>query len=1476
LSGLSSNFPNYPESTNGPFHVSLSIPGPISEISKSIGVTSSASLILPNIDYLIKFINGNLGIADEVKKSMKLKNINLCKTEDSFKQFAKLAKLDIKNPSKYKTKNGYSIPKSLISDDPSEDMMGLKAMEKTILKSISDTQKPFLEVIKLITENLVKIEDVIARSKPLLAPGISSKGRLQVKSEKPKTNAGSGSGPKAIGFDSGSEVKNALGQLQSLGNKGKKVKIKKDGSFESTPNPVDPTSNDAKYPDTGNSGEYKVISTVYSTGEFEPDVNYKYTYIDIKDDSFGKDDLLEKSDLDLGDGDPYQKLKPKKIIFGLFNSEGNLINPMNKLKAIDGNGDEIETPFYIADWITRSPKWFFPNNINNKHGKSSWNRFGSPFYFWERYGGADIQRSQSKPSIGDNQPDYSKKQYDSGSRDGDEIVDFTGTSDMDDFISYFTDLVSKKINSSTDIEESDKPIYINQVLSKLYEKDEDGTKQVGPYTLEKKQIDNHLDNVYKYGMISSCDFTNDTSQSVQIPGGMKYPFKPGYISVGGKTVWIDPESDYDLKVIKVDSVIDITYDETQGAPEISTEILSFIKNSIVIRVVDGNTPLPFSISISRNTDSPTISENITEYQLDNWNYNDEDGLLGSKKPTINNLNQYDITIWRTSDNPYFSTRSLANFPSGSVNFQDMKRRSDNSWSYMEYTLTTSSDAILSIGTDAYDVSGSPVDNGEIVTQVKVISLAGISAVGSWYFKKSGDALPAWHNLPPDSWKSSGFGITWQFEKNDQSSNGSLPNTTTKTITYFDIEKVTILTVDYWKFKEPKVSVETRTYIQVADGEKTLGDGSIVFVKDYIVTKWIVYREVITNNTQINNKKIVPDFNRSNNISLKYETFGNYSTFDANFDISIIPEFQIRVKDNTKYGKMIDPSKITNDHLTHDDLYSSSKYGGSPQQIGVIKRYMKTELDFETYYIVEGVLIEDNGSGVSSNQTGGGGKEWYRMPNALGSTKVFLSVLADIISKLIPTIKKLLELFKNPAKFITDIISEKLGSSFTIFSPGAMSIMKQLPSIDIKKRSSFVKNSALSNYISVNTDGSYKFLLDGVGLMNFLLPIGGDMLTFGMQLEMLKPSLKLIHSIDFSQIPPNSLESFLNGGDTNKFGKLGNIDLRPDQNVVKNEVVSKSNGTTDTEEISIQYSTGKFIEGVDYRYIYLTEYVSNLIKEADDLEKTNDPANMEIAKSKLELALKSDPSNDLIKSKLEDLINKTKSYIQPILKFLIEIVSLPMKIIAGIIKWIKDLFESMSSLPSMPSKMKELLSFKWIMDFVSPNAILGLAGIKFDVGKLFGWIKNIKSFSPDHEFDLSEIIDIKLIASMSKVKKAQFIDMLKKPLRILYPTLCLIESIVNGIIDFIWSTLGIEAIIKAPHLNLCKQLNEDMSTQDIMDLLNGAFRDSGINGTDGNSASSNFIYEIVVSDGRLLRDLNQEELRNFIEENKNISFDFLFE
>ena len=86
-------FPLYPDSLSGPYNVSLALPGPISQISKSIGLTSSAIMLFPNAEFIQKLIDGDLGIADAILKGMMSENFaspNLATDEMAFRKFAEL------------------------------------------------------------------------------------------------------------------------------------------------------------------------------------------------------------------------------------------------------------------------------------------------------------------------------------------------------------------------------------------------------------------------------------------------------------------------------------------------------------------------------------------------------------------------------------------------------------------------------------------------------------------------------------------------------------------------------------------------------------------------------------------------------------------------------------------------------------------------------------------------------------------------------------------------------------------------------------------------------------------------------------------------------------------------------------------------------------------------------------------------------------------------------------------------------------------------------------------------------------------------------------------------------------------------------------------------------------------------------------------------------------------------------------------
>jgi hypothetical protein len=122
---------------------------------------------------------------------------------------------------------------------------------------------------------------------------------------------------------------------------------------------------------------------------------------------------------------------------------------------------------------------------------------------------------------------------------------------------------------------------------------------------------------------------------------------------------------------------------------------------------------------------------------------------------------------------------------------------------------------------------------------------------------------------------------------------------------------------------------------------------------------------------------------------------------------------------------------------------------------------------------------------------------------------------------------------------------------------------------------------------------------------------------------------------------------------------------------------------------------------------------------------------------------------------------------------------------------------------------------------------------------------------------------------------------KLPFMIFDPVLCFIEKLINAFIDFIWSTLGIEAIIPPPHIKLCKS----KTPKEVNKLQNGEAPKfpSDLDATEVDStmpyqdkkASDAFVYEVQLPDGKIVTLKNDEELQKYLDENKDLGFDLQF-
>jgi len=1406
-------FPLYRDSSlTGPSHVSLSVPGKPSDISKMVGGNSPALLLIPNIDFLSEFIKGNLGIADKAMKNEFAKMMNskfASESEKVFKITAQNCKLNLTDIEKYRTEGGslklptgdpkkllpddvkkltdkvndinkkieaenklgkggsgqsnrnsnlnlqndkdlkksletkaedikksisdmkigmptqlddfksaqFKLPLSDISINPEFNGLGFKALEKSVLLSIFETQKPFMEIAKMVLDLMVDSEDIVARIMPIL-----SGNPLTHKSEKPTVNGGTGDRPKAVGFQNGKEIKKNLNLLSNLQKKGGELVINPDGSYEFKNKKPKGEIDGSNSLDTGGdqNSKYELVSVVYSTGVFDPNIEYEYIYINLPADSEPSNDQKDNVDglnTDQEDEDPFDKWKPKRLIFGLFNSKGVPLNPDNYLTNTTFIGNvktESKTNFKIAEWIKNSPKWKFKEN------EYVWPTFGTPNFVFTNGVPFMDKVSKTEPSAPDLLPKYRLKKYEEGDKNiingrdaipGDPVIDGFDAVDKSSYSNYFNEYTTVSLKKAKELDDKQRAETAIQILSQL-------------------EIKTHLENVYLYGQNRSSVYSNpgfpETMKLSFMPHKIYIPESksdPNLASMDGM-IWIDPEADYDMKVIRVDPVVKKTIAslDPNSEPELDYQIKSFVKNKVTFSLSDNSN---FSIKILKNG---KIYEDVKEtntYTLDNWNYENND---------INNLNYYN------------------------------------------YEISFGSNILLS-GT----ISNSTLNNDI---------------------------------------------------------NGDITG--------------------------PNLGSEKKLIINK-------------LLKSYTISQ------------------------------------------------NQIPTYQIKVIDNKGGYKILNPNDIKNSELSKDELYSKGRYGAgnlsNPQQIEIIKRFQLTDLDTESYYIIEGIKVSENNQ--TGDVDGGDGGKWYRLPHAIGAITVFLKFLIKIGAKLIPTIMKIINLLKNPVNFISDIIIEKLGESFTILSEPSMKQFKELIELaknkeeEIKKQGykyiekvkQKIKSTNLINNINIREFGNYDVPkigntrlknslkgfdqnnvmssikkygdlasnYDGIGLIPFT--IFGKDLSFGLETKMFnlaenKAPIRLI----FRKPKKSSKKNSDSGNKDNNIGGNPSVSgggTYPPLKLKEGDLEKRY------EIVSIWYSTGEFLKDVEYNYIYVNQESKDLLDEINDLMDNDEDA---LAKALLNQALNDNPDDQGLKDKLEELDLPE----HPLLKLILGLVTTPIKIIADVISWIMDFFKSLTNPTTLPAKIVEFLSFKWIMKFFSPKGVLELMGIKFDPTYIKIKYDELRNTDLPDNFDfldLTKFFDCPFLNKLptytiGNMKYMESIGKKDFPFDIIKPNICFIEKTINGFIDFIWSLLGIEIIIPPPHLKLCF----DKNTDDIQKLLNGELPSENdpyttdVTSTvpfNSNDLNNSFVYEVKMPDGTVKTLLNREELDKFMEENKSLSYDLKF-
>ncbi len=1738
-------FPLYPSPSFLQYNVSLAIPGPklwdlpkIGPFAKESNFPNTqAAILIPDIEYLKRFANYELGIADAMLKATQAQNIAKIKDPSLKAKFDELYGSSSKKTGQFR------------------DGLGFAPLEKTILSSVFETQKPYFEIAQFAIKSLAKIEDIIARISPLLGAAINPPMALAMKSRKPKGNGPQQSGilgpygtPPALGYKNGKEINTKLDKVKTLLQKGDGVEIDRSGKY--TKKPKKPTGSGAtSSSSTGENSDYNLgdssggnglgnlqfsyitISTIYSTGAFIPEENYVYRYINLPADE-------ELPEVVTPEEAPEKDIKPDRIIFGIYNKNGTAINPMSKIKYWGPNqlGTDLEiqdTIFEAAPWIINE-KWIFGKSIDYKDSLS-WQTLEIENYKWKKGSsiktqkdspGDDWQKLKYKDVINFNNEKYQYLKY----KEDDYIVEF-GTPTIGDYRRYYDYLVEKEL-VKRNVGPEDRADVLSQV-EKLFSDE-----------FKNDKIIEQLQNLIKYGDfknsyvlgVDKIDWnkvvSNTQPPTDSIPDPVRKIFKPMRFTIDNETVWIDPELEYDLKVIRVDPVLKLDYTDSRAlsrekragenktgkkgltkedGPKTAKELINknsnistFIKNKINIFVTDKAT-------------GDRVKFSAKKYRADTEYYSD----LAPQQETLKNIDSYNINNWNINFDPNNGNKQINNNPIALKLFFDLEsgyplilKRNFN----REY-----------LGGNVYNPNSSYVDgtNG-LNAELSYSTLSFTENINAFLTLADSNSDTEFNELMKKwglDWSKSKFqkfvdNSQWVIDKINEIGNVSVQAEKVDWIDtptslkhdggepkFQDLEYVYITrevlkplevadailntyqavvnllalniaqaindirqAIDSFKdarttFLYYKKSIKTSSKTTVPNSpEIWRGDGRGAWsltLQNGVVKEFAFFRGVINQETVVSlgyfinpgsfdfpgsnqlgsvintiTDKALPLFGRENDLEFRVGEAGLVSypavepltqaQFNPLFNLkaSIIitskqlERFQISVFESGKYrsisSKNYGVKSVLNKKIQElgkqGKGYSKGRYGAgwkggpaknengspvlnedgtqfiepdNPQYVGYLRRSQLSELDLETYYIIEGYKKTKNeltssgndpggfggggkGSGTSGNSGGAGGSGggFYRLPDAIGIIKVMIELTVELAIKLFPAINKLIALIKNPASFVTEIIKAKLEEHFIIFSPKVTEVIqkvseespkiksiknKDLRDDKIEELRTYVKATEIGNYLYIDENADFRFVIDGPGLIGFFGILFGIELNFSKAFSggiPIKPIFSapnpgnfdgFIDKFGLKKPNPSKNNNSIYGNkdpnvtDDNKTDLedkvIRNLDLTKPDEISKNKIVSSNGKTEYYEEVEITYSTGKFIKGVDYEYIYIDQQIESLIRDGDELVSdtaeidfsgtASSPIDaLQLATEKYQQAYdlidKDDKSKESLKKLLIDKIKALKGKInivsQPLMKLILGIVTLPLKIVFSIIKWLLDFFKKLVNPIKFPSLIAEFLSFKWIMQFFTPKGLLEIAGIKFKPEKvvewciavnipnpLFGKLPDMPQYLVPDDYiiaDLNEFLSVGFEAKLPVFTAKQYRDLCLRPFRLFFVFLCFIERIINAFIMLIWSIMGITAVIPPPLIKLCKRIPENMNPKDLQDIVNGLFKDGDqsvvdpnlsveelINkaaggGDPSNGDSYDFIYEVKLPDGTVKKQLDAEEVKKVMEANKNLDFDFL--
>ena len=1423
-------------------------------------------LFVPNVPFILKVVDGDVGIAKKIQQKMMQKNLPKLRSARELKEFSKISGANLgPNPDQFVKNGKVEPPTSVQIDKTSSNLGGLEAFEKALLQSIFETQKPYVEIVKIVVGLFVDLEDIVAHVLGVAAP-----------SSKPKGN------PRALGYQGAQKgfKKDGTGGAGAGMNSLGKIASKKPPQNKLSDNKFSPeniasqsTADQSTNPYTG---KYIgiTISTVYSTEEFDPNVEYTYTYRDYFEEfnpNIDSDDTALEEEDDTG--------KEESIVLGVYNQDYDPLS-YNEVKE--------RLPWLVDKYIGGGP-W-----PQIKPGDSF------DYLYFANILGIEFTNvgGPGKPEniniLGVEIPiDWQVKRYKEGEgptleiqgetralKKGQLAVAYNSEKTQTlfqfykDFYMEYTDKKLEKALGSTPSTYTDDNGSVKDVRVEARKDLESKISDFGQSGMIPMQVEGLVSNNF---MKLSKDQTNGLTNTDKFQK-IAYAFKPKKLG----DIWYDPEAEYDMKIIKCDITSDITYLQNVGERERQAKFVRFVKKSYSIQFANQKT-ISYFLDVA---DGVFFIENQKSITIDYYTGPANSPESGqSRIHILENSRTYQL---KNSEFPI------------KVILVDIPVELTNYWNY-----DTNKRAYFKLQLNYYIL----------------------------VFEKK-------------------FSNQWTLDNSVSISSGPFDKS--------------ISSYSFSGFNNP-------TFYELNfNGYKVLVNSSNIY---YGIIKDINLLQYVPDTNQINN--VIYDLD-TNTATVTQEVKPNLIRIEDTDGGQRIPKIVTGLGNNANItNQQLNVKGPLGKEAYGTPIIGSEPGETRNQTVEQIFRYPRTIDDIQTYYIIEAVLKSKNknqiatpneeseikAKGGNGKKSGGGGGMYIcctidAFPFCLvGIIRKFIRIVIKIATKLIPTIQKFINLIKNPPKALTDIIMAKLGDDFGTETPKfgfySKDFIKQLSQVkkyaeDLKnsqndperkqevkdKLKTFLNTSLLKNYVFISDKGQGRFVLDGAATLKLFgdAPMLKSLpsIVFGIETNLgslistePKAPFKLIFGLNrIKSGTQRKLPDFLGVTSDNlskniKEASLYNANFAPVL-TFKNKITTEAGGISITEEASIVYSTGTFKESVLYEYFYLSEEVNRLVKEATELEELGDNSSLSKALDKLEEALKIDPNNGFVKGKI-DLLRKTQKDFstQPILDFILNLVALPLKVIFGIITYIMNFFKSLANPFSLPGKIIDFVSFKWILDFfspISPNSMFSMAGLLFDIQKYFTeWLPMLAM--PDlpkipgvpnvplgkQSFDLNEIIKLPWTTFPTYTKeefKAITFTKFPLPIMILNAILCFIEAVINSFIDFIWSVLGLVdpergkwIVLKPPYLNICKDTNKDLSAKDIAKLLNlspvdvvnpggGSTAGDGIlfnpSITDKSPEDTfNFAYYIKTSDGRDVRDLNQQELDKFLEDNVDLQYTFNF-